>query len=103
VAPYVPTGPRTLYVHSASSYVSLPGRDFFWRLRIRDLCTEFKEIFSDTLPLLAADLEPFEIIVDTAKWESDSNCSPMRPQSHPKMQHIKKHIDSKQQTTSRIR
>jgi hypothetical protein len=100
VAAYVPTGIRTLHAHSASSYVSLPGRDFFWRLRIRDLLTEFKEIFIDILPPLAANLEPFEIIVDRAKWVSDSNRSPIRSQSHLKVQHIKKHIDSKQQTTN---
>lgn len=89
-APFMSTSPRPM----------LAFLDEISWVRIRDLCTEFKKKLIDTLPPLAADLEPFEIIVDTANWESDSNRSPMRPQSHLKVQHIKKHIDSKQQTTN---
>ena len=70
------------------------GGDADLQRRFREFCIEFKEIFSDSLPHLPADLEPFEIHVDKTKWESDSNRSPMRPQSKLKMEHIKKHIDS---------
>ena len=90
-APFLPTTPRPDLAFLEE--ISFGGDDDLQR-RLRELCTEFKEIFSDTLPSLPADLEPFEINVDHAKWESDSNRSPMRPQSKLKMEHIKKHIDS---------
>ena len=34
------------------------------------LCNEFRDIFSDTLSDSAADIPPFELIVDDNKWAS---------------------------------
>ena len=69
------------------------GGDASLQSGLRALCSEYADIFSDTLPKKAADLKPFEINVDKAKWEQDSNRTPTRPQSSKKMTEIKKHID----------
>ena len=69
------------------------GGDASLQSGLRALCSEYADIFSDTLPKKAADLKPFEIHVDREKWEQDSNRTPTRPQSSKKMTEIKKHID----------
>ena len=48
---------------------------------IRMLCNEFRDIFSDTLSDSAADIPPFELIVDDNMWASPKNRTPPRPQS----------------------
>ena len=67
------------------------GGDAHLQRGLRELCSEYADIFSDTLPKKAADLKPFEIHVDKTKWEQDKNRRPTRPQSSKKMTEIKKH------------
>ena len=64
------------------------GGDANLQRDLRALCSEYSDIFSDTLPAMAADLEPSEIHVDKAKWEQDANRTPTRPQSSKKMAEI---------------
>jgi transposase InsO family protein len=60
--------------------------------QIRMLCNEFRDIFSDTLPDSAADIPPFELIVDDTKWASPRNRTPPRPQSTANQVDIVKQI-----------
>ena len=60
--------------------------------QIRMLCNEFRDIFSDTLPDSAADIPPFELIVDDTKWASPKNRTPPRPQSTANQVDIVKQI-----------
>ena len=83
-----PTTPVTSFLNEITF-----GGDEDLQTRLRTLCTEYSDIFSDTLPPQAAKLDPFEINVDKEKWECESNRTPTRPQSSKKMTHIKKHID----------
>ena len=83
-----PTAPVTSFLDEITF-----GGDEDLQARLRALCTEYSDIFSDTLPEKAADLKPFEINVNKEKWEQETNRTPTRPQSSKKMTHIKKHID----------
>lgn len=56
----------------------------------RALCLKYADIFSDNIAPLPAKLTPFEIKVDTAKWETDKNRGPVRPQSVKKEVEIDK-------------
>ena len=92
--PYVDTPPRANPPSLAFlDQISFGGSPEL-QLRLRALCTEFADIFSDDLPAEPADLIPFEIVVDPAKWECPGNRTAVRPQSTLKMTHIQKHIDS---------
>ena len=44
--------------------------------RLRTLCTEFADIFSDELPKEPADVPPFNLIVDNRKWEMSKTRAP---------------------------
>lgn len=83
-----PTTPVTSFLDEITF-----GGDENLQKSLRALCTEYSDIFSDSLPPQAALLKPFEINVDKEKWERDTNRTPTRPQSSLKMKHIKKHID----------
>ena len=83
-----PTTPVTSFLDEITF-----GGDENLQKSLRALCTEYSDIFSDSLPPKAALLKPFEINVDKEKWERDTNRTPTRPQSSLKMKHIKKHID----------
>ena len=50
--------------------------------RLRTLCTEFADIFSNDLPKEAADTPPFTLIVNDTKWKV--NRAPPRSQSSVK-------------------
>ena len=54
--------------------------------RLRPLCTEFADIFSNELPKEPADIliPPFNLIVDDAKWKVGKNRAPPRSQSSVK-------------------
>ena len=56
------------------------------------MCNEFRDIFSDTLSDSAADIPPFELIVDDNKWASPKNRTPTRPQSTANQVDIVKQI-----------
>ena len=44
--------------------------------RLRTLCTEFADIFSNELPKEPADVPPFNLIVDNRKWEMSKTRAP---------------------------
>ena len=52
--------------------------------RLRTLCTEFADIFSNDLPKDPADISPFKLIIDDTKWKSGKNRAPPRSQSSVK-------------------
>ena len=60
---------------------------------LRGLCTEYHDIFSNNLAANPADLKPFDIKIDKAKWEVPANRGQVRPQSTRKELEIKKAID----------
>ena len=60
--------------------------------RIRLLCNEFRDIFSDVLPDRPADIPPFELVVDDKMWASSRNRTPPRPQSTANQEDIIKQI-----------
>jgi hypothetical protein len=49
--------------------------------KIRLLCNEFRDIFSNDLPAGPAYIPPFELNVDDIKWKVSRNRTPPRPQS----------------------
>ena len=46
--------------------------------RLRTLCTEFPDIFSNDPPKDPADVQPFNLIVDDTKWKVGKNRAPPR-------------------------
>ena len=48
--------------------------------RLRTLCTEFADIFSNDLPKNPADILPFNLIVDDNKWKAGKYRAPPRSQ-----------------------
>ena len=52
--------------------------------RLRTLCTEFADIFSNDLPKEPAGIPPFNLIVDDTKWKAGKNRAPPRSQSSVK-------------------
>ena len=60
---------------------------------IRTLCTEFKDIFSNELPAEPAEIEPFNLVMETEKWRVPSNRLPPRPQSALKQAELVKTPD----------
>ena len=57
--------------------------------RLRTLCTEFADIFSNDLPKDPADISPFNLIVDDTKWKVGKNRAPPRSQSSVKQTGLK--------------
>ena len=49
--------------------------------RLRTLCTEFADIFSNDFPKVPAYIPPFNLIVDNLKWKVGKNRAPPRTQS----------------------
>ena len=60
---------------------------------IRTLCTEFKDIFSNELPAEPAEIEPFNLVVETERWRVPSKRLPPRPQSALKQADLVKTLD----------
>jgi hypothetical protein len=67
--------------------------------QLRELCAEFKDIFSTEVKTEPADIPPFEIKqVDVVKWKVSANRTPSRPQTMAKkyetatqIEHMLKH------------
>ena len=49
--------------------------------KIRSLCEEYKDIFSNELPSTPASIPPFDMVVDDKMWKTPQNRAPPRPQS----------------------
>ena len=49
--------------------------------KIRSLCLDFVDIFSNELPSAPARIPPFDLVVDDSKWHTPRNRAPPRPQS----------------------
>ena len=48
--------------------------------KIRSLCLDFVDIFSNELPSAPARISPFDLVVDDSKWHTPRNRAPPRPQ-----------------------
>ena len=64
------------------------------QLKIRTLCAEFEDIFSNELPAEPAKIPPFNLIVDLDKWKLPRNRGPPRPQSTTKQAELIKTLDT---------
>lgn len=62
------------------------------QLKIRSLCKEYKDIFSNELPSIAASIPPFDMVVDDKMWKTRHNRAPPRPQSTANHAEIVKQI-----------
>ena len=51
------------------------------QLRLRALCTEFADVFSNELPQEPAKIPPFNLVVDDLEWKVSKNRAPPRQQS----------------------
>ena len=51
---------------------------------LRTLCEKYRDVFRDTVRAEPADIPPYEFKVDEAKWHSNKNRGPPRPQSAPR-------------------
>ena len=66
-----------------TSLIHLSG-DEDLQSRLRTLCMEFADIFSNELSKDPADITPFNLIVDDTKWKVGKNRAPPRSQSSVK-------------------
>ena len=71
--------------------ITIEGTPEFQR-QIRALCEEFRDVFSNDLPDTAAKLEPFDLIVNKDKWQTNANRMPPRMQSIQKNDEIQRQI-----------
>ena len=62
--------------------------------RLRTLCTEFADIFSNDLPKEPANISPFNLIVDDTKWKVGKNRASPRSQSSVKQTALFKTIQT---------
>jgi hypothetical protein len=61
--------------------------------KLRLLCSEFRDIFSNELPVSPANIPPFDFIVDDTKWKVSRNRTPPRPQSAANQADIARRIN----------
>ena len=61
--------------------------------KLRELCSEYSDIFSDQLAEKPASPKPFEINIPLELWEIDENRTPVRPQSSTKEVALKENLD----------
>jgi hypothetical protein len=64
-----------------------------FQLRLRELCIEFRQVFSEKLDRVPAALPPMELQVDTDKWLVPKNRRSPRPQTSAKEDELRKQID----------
>ena len=62
--------------------------------KIRGLCEEFKDIFSEAVRSDPANVPPLELNVDLTKWQNNKNRGPPRPQSREKQKEISKQVNN---------
>ena len=62
--------------------------------RLRTLCTEFSDIFSNDLPNESANIPPFNLIVDNLKWKVSKNRASPRAQSAVKQTELFKTLQT---------
>ena len=65
-----------------------------FRKKVRELAEEYNDVFSTTLPEQPANLPPFELIVDEAKWKHKRNRQPVRLQSVSNNEEIQRQINT---------
>ena len=67
--------------------------DESFQKKLRELCSEYSDIFSDQLAEKPASPKPFEINIPLELWEIDENRTPVRPQSSTKEVALKENLD----------
>jgi hypothetical protein len=60
---------------------------------IRKICIQYKLIFRNTIGDEPANIPPFDLDVDSKKWEQPRNRLPVRAQNIQKQEEIRKQID----------
>ena len=60
--------------------------------KCKELCLEFRDIFSDTLGSSPAKIEPFDIKVNLDEWETPKNRGQVRTQSRKHNEEIRLHV-----------
>ena len=72
--------------------ITFEGDESFQK-KLRELCSEYLDIFSDQLAEKPASLKPFEINIPLEFWEKDESRAPVRPQSSTKEAALKENLD----------
>ena len=72
--------------------ITFEGDESFQR-KLRELCSEYSDIFSDQLAEKSAALKTFEINIPLELWKKDVNRTPVRPQSSTKEAALKENLD----------
>lgn len=92
-APFRPTSKSNNDVDDATflATIRIEGDDQLQHA-IRNLCIKYRSIFSDTLSSEPAKIEPFDLKVDKAKWETYRNRGPVRVQTPAKQVEIHKQV-----------
>ena len=72
--------------------ITFEGDESFQR-KLRELCSEYSDIFSDQIAEKPASLKPFEINIPLELWEKDENRTPVCPQSSTKEVALKENLD----------
>ena len=72
--------------------ITFEGDESFQR-KLRELCSEYSDIFSDQLTEKPASLKPLEINIPLELWGKDENRTPVRPQSSTKEAALKENFD----------
>jgi mRNA-degrading endonuclease RelE of RelBE toxin-antitoxin system len=74
--------------------ITLEGDESF-QMKLRELCPEYSDIFSDQLAEKPASLKPFEINIPLELWEKDENRTPVRPHSHQQKRLLSKKVSTR--------
>ena len=72
--------------------INIKGDESFQR-KLRELCSEYSNIFSDQLAEKPASLKPFEINIPLELLENDDNLTQVRPQSSTKEAALMENLD----------
>lgn len=78
ISDFLPQGDSTL--ESALSELPTMAGDSDFHLRIRDLCLEFRDIFSRTVTETPARVDSFTLNVDKEQWQTKAHTRGPRPQ-----------------------
>ena len=70
------------------------GGDEYFQRTCKALCLEFRDLFSDKLGKLPADIPPFDLKVDDEKWRVYQNRAPVRLQTPAKEEEINRQIQT---------
>ena len=85
--------PNRTYAGTRTAVQLCGSQDESFQRKLRELCSEYSDIFSDQLAEKPASLKPFEFNIPLEIWEKDENRTPVRPQSSTKEVALKEDLD----------